>query len=319
MKLRLLTLLVLAIPLSAQTYTFSTLASNLNNPHGLILDTKDDLYGIMGSQIFELPAVSKKVSILHTWSSDTPTSIIRNTKTGVIYGTTMTTIFKLTSGKAGKYTYSLIYSNASADFAGGTLDTAGNLYGTDQACLSQEDPCIWEIPVGGEWEDIYNIDPSDVGEPYSLEGNLVTQSGDVYASASFNGDGGYGWVQEVGGNFIVSGPPNAYPVSLRQDAIGDIYGLAQGFSEDGQYADIFKNSTILYQFLDDSQPAGNFSVDKSGNVFGTTFYTETQVFEFSQGQLIQLYANPDLNMGLVMDSAGNLYGTTTSTIWKMTK
>ena len=196
------------------------------------------------------------------------------------------------------------------------VDSVGNLYGTNQTCSSGLSPCVWEIPAGKRWRDIWDLGKDD-GEPFNLFGNLIEDKmRNLYVSAAFTGIGGEGWVQEIGGEFRTFGPAD-FPVSLRQDASGDIYGLCQGYSP--SYGSVFKESangvlSIIYSFTDGSEPNGSFSLDSAGNVYGTTVPGGTHgygyVFGVSpSGQETTIYNfTSNFNYGLVMDNAGNLYG-----------
>jgi uncharacterized repeat protein (TIGR03803 family) len=333
-----LVLLALGISLSAgaQTYTYSTLYSFQNNgkdpanppflvPSFLILGADGNLYGTSSEggtygagTVFKVTPQGK-LSVLHsfkpaTQSLDAPNSLARQAKTGNLFGTTTTDVFKL---DLGSHTFSTLYSNSAADIFSGTVDSAGNFYGIDEKC--NPDACVFEIPASGTWTDIY-----DLGSQlnYSLLGNIIiSQAGNLYVSASFRGMTSSGWVQEIGGSFSTFSPPSTFPDSLRQDAAGNIYGLATSdVSAPGIYGNVFKIDTTgtlstLYSFTDGSEPLGSFSVDSAGNVFGTAVAQDGSGFVFKvtpagQESVLQSFSSMTFNIGLVMDKAGNLYGTT---------
>lgn len=126
---------------------------------------------------------------------------------------------------------------------------------------------------------------------------------------------------------------------LTLDAAGNAYGTMQ---RDGQFGIniVYELSPtsgyhLLYQFtqkgLDGAQTQGNLAMDPAGNLYGTTFFggangdgvvyklsppssgvgrwTETVLYSFCSQSNCADGANPPA--GVILDSAGNLYGTTT--------
>ena len=339
----LLFVLLTTVALSAQTFT--TLY-NFTSPTGpaypaaLVLDAQDNLYGISSEgglsgagTVFKLTTKGVLTTLYSFPAASYPSSLARDIKTGNLYGTTQSTVFKLTyTVKTGKYKYSTLYSNPDSNLSAAMLDQHDNLYGIDNTCLSSENPCLWEIPAGSAWKDIYDLD-AESGAPYNMFGNvLLNAAGDLYVSAALTDSGGTAWVQQVGGNYDQFGPAYVTTNALRQDAQGDVYALAWGdYPDDGTYGTVFKESTaseltVLYTFLDGSQPQGSFSLDKSNNLYGTCYGPTWGIWELTAaGQFTLLEADTQINSGLVMDSAGNLYGTTDygtaglGSIWKWTK
>jgi uncharacterized repeat protein (TIGR03803 family) len=327
------------LPTGAQTYTYSTLYSFQNNgkdpanppflvPAFLILGSDGNLYGtsseggIYGAGTVFKVTLQGQLRVLHnfkpTTNLDAPNSLARQAKVGNLFGTTTTDVFKLTPGKNGSHTFSTLYSNSAADITSGTLDGAGNFYGTDEKC--NPNACVFEIPASsGTWTDIYDLGSQ---ANYSLLGNIIiSKARNLYVSASFRGTVSDGWVQEIGGSFSTFSPPSTFPDSLRQDAAGNIYGLATSDSSaTGTYGNVFKIDTngvvsTLYSFTDGSQPLGSFSVDSTGNVFGTAVATDESGFVFKvtpsgQESVLQTFSSSMFNIGVVMDKAGNLYGVT---------
>ena len=122
--------------------------------------------------------------------------------------------------------------------------------------------------------------------------------------------------------------------SVIADSSGNLYGTTSAGGAYGQ-GTLFKinsagHETVLYSFCvqtnctDGSQPMGDLTRDSAGNFYGTTAYGGTQdsgtVFKLSHtGQETVLYnfcsttacadgKTPEA--GLILDSRGNLYGTT---------
>jgi uncharacterized repeat protein (TIGR03803 family) len=112
------------------------------------------------------------------------------------------------------------------------------------------------------------------------------------------------------------------------DAQGRLYGTASGGGKYGAgvvFEALRANERVLYNFgngtSDGANPQGRLVMDKTGNLYGTTFAggisNAGTVFKLVKGVETVLYtfgggtdgANPEA--GLAIDSKGNLYGTTT--------
>jgi uncharacterized repeat protein (TIGR03803 family) len=339
-----LSILVLGASLvsQAQNYAFSTLYNFKTNSQGtapsfptfLIIDSQGNLYGTTAAggpnaagTVFEF-STKKIFTVLHNFDGtdgNLPQSLARDSK-GTLYGTTLQqtnypgTVFKMVEGSAGKYTLTTLYSGEFADPDSVTTDSKGNLFGADvgnRGCL-----CVFEIPAGGEWEDIYGPGSQPT---YPVGNVLVDKSGGVYASIDYEGIGGSGDVSEVlGGTQYYSLPSGAYGSDyLRQDAAGNIYGLAWG-DDSYSFGLIFKidmsteTLSTVYSFpggADGYDPFGPFSIDSAGNIYGTAeggTLGNGLVFKVTpQGQESVIYAFPSsgfVGYGIVMDGSGNLYG-----------
>jgi uncharacterized repeat protein (TIGR03803 family) len=227
------------------------------------------------------------------------------------------TIFKLTLGSGGNYTETLLYS-----FQGGTSDGAspngslivddnGSLYGTTY------DGGLTSCPYG--CGTVFKLTPSSGGS-YS-ESLLYTFQGDGF-------DGAY-----PAGGLIVDDSGNLYGTTGEGGGAsrGTVFRLAK--NSDGSYTE-----SLLHIFqggiTDGASPNGGLVMDGSGNLYGTTTwgggtgctigigcgtvfiltpgsegsYAGNLLYSFPGG--ITDGASP--NGGLVMDSSGNLYGTTIS-------
>jgi uncharacterized repeat protein (TIGR03803 family) len=328
------------LPALAQTYTYSTLYSfkNVNDgkapsgPSALIVDTAGNLYGTTAfggeggaGTVYELSAEGVYTS-LHAFDRKDgyyPQDLTRDSQ-GNLYGSTWQigypgTVFKIVPGSAGHYTFTNLYDVADAEPEPGslTVDSEGNVFGSNgvnpENCL-----CFFEIPAGGQWEDIY----STGGLPAYPGNVLIGSAGGVYASVNYDGPGNTGYIIEVaGGTQRYEMPTEAGGAYLGgQDAAGNIYGLTGGEAGVGAPLFLFKlelsTGTIsrIYTFTDGG-PFGPLVVDSAGNTYGASASANRYVFKITpQGKRTVLYTfpknGPVPGSGLVTDGAGNLYGYT---------
>jgi len=208
-------------------------------------------------------------------------------------------------------TYTMLY-----DFAGGSdgdlptgnllRDAAGNLYGTtlsgggsnDPSCGGQGCGTVFELGPTGQHKVLYSfLDNADGTQPYSV---IRDSAGNLFG-ATYHG-GGQGCVGVLGCGTI-----------FKLDATG--------------------NKTVIYAFTggnDGSTPSGSMVLDAAANLYGTTsaggdlacpynggagcgvvFKLDTQGVETV---LHAFHGSSDGNVpvSVILDAAGNLYGTTQS-------
>lgn len=232
------------------------------------------------------------------------------------------------------------------------MDGAGNLYGVTEAggssaCSGYGCGIAFEVTPVGKEKILYAFQGgSDGANP---ETDLVADSsGNLYgatygggASGCFDGCGTVFKIAPSGATSILhvfgAGSDGAGPTgSLVLDGTGNLYGTtsAGGSAGDGTIYEIGPGGaeTIIYSFCSQSackdgrQPEGGLMMDGAGNLYGSTDlggkYCETDegcgtVFEFApngvETVLHSFSGETDGGYpygGLIMDSAGNLYGTT---------
>jgi uncharacterized repeat protein (TIGR03803 family) len=180
-------------------------------------------------------------------------------------------------------------------------------------------------------------------------GLAMDASGNLYGTTSQGGTGGIGtvfelspktgggWSYKVIHNFANNGVDGNYPNgSLIIDASGNLYGTTRqgGFQGLGMVFEMVKSSTggwtekVLHAFRDSNDgiaPFAGLVFDSAGNLYGTTQgggvgNSDGTVFELSptssgpwtENILFSFGGTNDANpeCALVLDSAGNLYGTT---------
>jgi uncharacterized repeat protein (TIGR03803 family) len=228
---------------------------------------------------------------------------------GDIYGTTFNggstacgsgcgVVYKMTKTN-NAWTESVVYSftnttDGSHPWAGVTMDSAGNLYGTTASGGASNYGTVYELsPSGSGWtfRTLYSFQgQADGGLPYA--GLTFDQVGNLWGATSTYGTGNGGTIFELtpsGNNwnfstiYDFSGPIGGFypgPVAnLTFDAHGSIYGTAH---LDGlfNYGAVFKMTpngggytySSLHDFTggaDGGYPRSNVSFDSSGNMYGT--------------------------------------------------
>jgi uncharacterized repeat protein (TIGR03803 family) len=303
---------------------------------GLIFDSVGNLYGttVIGGAYnygtaFELMPKAGggwTESVLHSFNHNgkdgyEPYAGLIFDSAGSLYGTTLEggtglcmgsvgyvigcgAVFELTPASGGKWTERVLhdFNNKGTDAqnpeAGLTFDAAGNLYSTTNAGGAYASGTAFELTpkAGGDWTETvlhdFNNKATDGNYPYA--GLIFDATGNLYGTTYLGGTYGHGAVFEM------------------MPAAGG------GWSE-----------TVLHNFkggsTDGRGPYAGLILDAAGNLYGTTTYggvyghgtvfeltpaaggawTETVLHDFGHGtDGYEPYA------GLILDAAGNLYGTT---------
>jgi len=293
----------------------------------------------------------EKVRFSFSTSSDPVAGVILDTM-GNLYGTTQYggivnrdcplgcgVVFEITKAGKEKVLYKFKGGLDGANPAGGLVrDSLGNLYGTT-ANGALGCGTVFEITSGTE-NQLYAF--TGVGDGCNpLAGLVADSSGDLFGTTA-NGGVGYGTVFEVTSGIeeilyiFEGGSDGAYPVAgLIMDSSGDLYGTTQqgggancGGNGCGTVFEVFEGGgeLLLYSFTgapDGANPYGSVVMDGNGNLYGTTFgggsNNSGTVFEVAASGaetiLHSFGGYPDgvyPAAGLVFDSDGHLYGTTTA-------
>lgn len=255
------------------------------------------------------------------------------------------------------WTETVLYDGCCVFYAGPLIfDGEGNLYGT-----SAEGGIVNRCSGGLGCGFVYEMTPSD--EDYWNESNLFIfnsgsahpsggfifdQSGNLYGTTAglYGGDGfgsvfeltpsGSGWTENTLYQFTSQfGTPGSFPTAgVILDAAGNFYG-ATTTGGSGGGGTVFElthpgsgwSYNLLYSFTGSGYLPGvhqSLIMDAAGNLYGTTYYdgayNEGSVFKLTPSGGNWTYtslhdftggsdgANPDA--GLILDSNGNLYGTT---------
>jgi len=263
--------------------------------------------------VFELDKDGRKETVLHKFTGDPdgyfPESLLVGDAAGNLYGTTYVggngygTVFKL--DKAGKETILYDFTGGSdgcAPYPGVVRDATGNLYGVTLIggagfCNSGYGVVFMVDPSGNETV-LHTFSGSDGANPISVllfdkQGNLygMTDNGGT-SNACGGGCGtvfelspsGGGWSETVLYSFCLQSgcadgkPPSRGP--LVRDAKGNIYGTAEGGGASRNCAGgcgvVFKldargKETVLHSFTggaDGAYPYGGLVIDSAGNLYG---------------------------------------------------
>jgi uncharacterized repeat protein (TIGR03803 family) len=221
------------------------------------------------------------------------------------------------------------------------MDSAGNLYGTTYRGGASGDGTVFELAAGSSTiTTLASFDGTNGAG--SLAPLVMDSSGNLYGTTVYGGVGytgafgtGYGTAFEVAhdssaittlASFNGTDGENAY-AGLILDSSGNLYGTAAGggASGDGTVFELAPGSstvTTLASFngTDGETPLAGLLMDSSGNLYGTTVTGGATnygtVFEVAQGSgtitALALFNGTDgerPSSALIMDGAGNLYGT----------
>lgn len=303
-------------------------------PSALTMDSTGNLFGeneLGGQQhfgsVFELSPNSgawtfKTVYVFNGTEGIRPLGGLVFDQTGNLYGTTKDggspgcgsgcgTVFELSPSSGGNWTESLLHrfaggSDGAAPVAGLILDAAGNLYGTTPHGGLADNGTVFEVsPASGGWTEtvLYRFTNTHGDGDQPMAGLVFDSAGNLYGTTSA---GGY-----YGGEYCYG------------YGCGTVFRLSPSL---GGW-----NETVLLQFSqsDGVYPLGTLIFDSSGNLYGTTEgglgYVWGTVFELSPSTgaawtetVLHNFGYPTTSghdgylpeCGLIMDSVGNLYGTT---------
>jgi uncharacterized repeat protein (TIGR03803 family) len=252
-----------------------------------------------------------------------------------------------------KVLFSFNSVNGAFPFAGVIGDSAGNLYGTTKFAQGTGTGNVFKLAPNGTETVLFNFTGgTDGGHP---EGGLLRDSaGNLYGTTQDGGDlncfitrgsGGCGVVfklDPLGHETVLhsfSGADGGKPdASLIRDAAGNLYGTTEDGGNlqctlgSGQGCGVvFKLSptgqeTVLHSFsgpADGAFPSSALVIDPAGNLYGTTgsggAHSGGTVFKLDpagvETVLHSFGGGKDGTFpfaGVIRDSAGNLYGTTTA-------
>ncbi len=291
-----------------------------------MFDMRAGVFGacsLLMCSVAAMPVSADPLKIIHTFvairKGARPAAALTSDSTGTLYGTTYTggnadgdgTVFLLSppGGGSKKWIQTVLHrfsKNAKDGIfpdSSVILDAQGNLYGTTTEGGINDAGVVFELArpanEGDPWKEIVLhrfTGGSDGGTPH---GTLVFGAdGDLYGTAGYGGTSGAGLVFKLSprdsghwketvlfdfGNDAGGGYPYSRPIF---DADGNLYGTTLNGGNAG--------NGVVFEL---SPPSGG----------GSAQWTETVLHSFDDAD-----DGVEPRMGVIMDSAGNLYGTTES-------
>ncbi len=232
-------------------------------------------------------------------------------------------------------------------YAGLVMDAAGNLYGTTYQGGSAGDGSVFELTAASAYSTeivLYSFTGSPDGtSPYA--GLVMDAASNLYGTTYQGGSAGDGTVFELTAasaysteivlHSFTGSPDGALPYAgLVMDAASNLYGTTYQGGSTGNgtvfeltAASAYSTESVLHSFAgssDGALPYAGLVLDAARNLYGTTYQGGSAgygtVFELTSASaystesvLHSFTGSPDGALpyaGLVMDAAGNLYGTT---------
>jgi uncharacterized repeat protein (TIGR03803 family) len=306
-------------------YNFPCGVTGCEPGSNLIFDVAGNLYGTSPyggatnyGVVFELSPQAGggwTEAVLHSFSDNghdgfLPQSGLIFDAAGNLYGTTLNggehkggTVFELSPATGGGWSEFVLHNfgagtDGSEPYGGVILDAAGNLYGTTTLGGAHGDGTAFELsPVtGGGWTEkmLHSFSgTTDGSQPFA--GLTFDAAGNLYGTALEGGTYGDGTVFEL------------IPQSGGQWA-GKVLHT---------FGEVNGNGALAYE------PYGGVAFDQAGNLYGTTYYGGNgggTVYELTPSAGGAWKETPVRNFGgpggaqplsgVVIDAAGNLYGTT---------
>jgi uncharacterized repeat protein (TIGR03803 family) len=283
----------------------AVIQDSAGNLYGTTAEGGTDGYGT----VFKID-LSGKETVLHSFSyangdGGYPYGGVVMNQAGDLFGITLQggsmglgTVFKIDSNGIESILYSFTGQpdGAFPYTENLAMDGAGNLYGTTSTGGTYNYGTVFEVSQTGSETVLYSFTGgSDGGSPYA--GVILDKAGNLYGTTGAGGDiggcgltAGCGTVYEIdtsGAETVLyafegplQGDGEAPFGALAQNASGDFYGST---SSGGAYQQgtVFKIDThgvetVLYSFggvvNDGVQPWAGVTLDKAGNIYGTTQY-----------------------------------------------
>jgi uncharacterized repeat protein (TIGR03803 family) len=293
-------------------------------------------------------------TVLYTFTGGndgaSPNGVIRDL-VGNLYGTTVAggapgagVVFKVDASGNETVLYSFTGGNdGGTPGAGVTFGPDGNLYGTTAFGGAHDLGVVFKLNAAGQETVLHTFMRGLGGDQPDRAGVILDLFGNLYGTVAFGGVGGIGVVYKLdpaGNETVLYGFPGVadgqytYNAGVILGSDGSLYGTTDYGGANG-HGVVWRlhghgqgDEDILYTFdaLTASgfgQPTAGVISDSAGNLYGTTFIGQADVF-FGFGVVYKVdttghatvlhnFTNgPDGGNpygGVIRDSAGNLYGT----------
>lgn len=284
---------------------------------GLLLDSAGNLYGTGAGgngagvgTVFKVDASGNETILLNftgngQQSAFTPVGSLVSDSDGNLYGTTLHggsysygTVFQLLSNGQASDLHSFggwVTGDGASPFSGLVRDGGGNLYGVTpnggagSFCVTTGGGCgtLYEVQADGEETVLYQFGTFAEDAAIPVSGLLLV--GTTLYGTGGGGASGYGVVfsfdlasgtESVIYNFV-GGTDGKYPTgTLVQDGPGNLYGVTQNGGSQFDAGTVFKLNpstgveSVVYSFqlsaADGGGPTAGPVLDSGGNLYGTT-------------------------------------------------
>ncbi len=274
---------------------------------GLIMDGAGNLYGTTAGggtngygTVFTINAAGTESVVYSfkggTTDGDSPFGQLVMDSAGNLYGTTSGggangdgTVFKITAAGTESVLHSFVggTTDGQQPIAGLVMDSAGNLYGTTSFGGENDDGTVFKISAGGTASILYSFKGGTTDGKVPDSGVIMDGAGNLYGTTSMGGANGDGTVYEISaaGTESILHSFDGYPTDgqlpwagLAMDNAGNLYGTTTegGANDDGTVfkIDAAGAETVLYSFkggtTDGQGPFSSLIIDGAGNLYGTT-------------------------------------------------
>jgi|HubBroStandDraft_1064217.scaffolds.fasta_scaffold61049_2 uncharacterized repeat protein (TIGR03803 family) len=316
----------------------------------MIRDSAGNLYGTTNNggtsgngTVFKL-SKGHILSVLHNFAGSpndgaNPQAALLRDAAGNLYGTTVDggaagggTVYEIDASGTETVLYSFIGQGDGIYPLGNLVrDKMGNLYSTTSALVPDNTGTVFKLDKTGKLTTLYTFSAGAGGN--TPTGNLVRDgSGNLYGTCEFGGENAYGTVYKLDmtGNLTVLhsfdetvGAPYG---GLIADAEGNLYGSTSGAVF--QITEATGVFTLLHTFVPRTEGTESYATvarDAAGNLYGANNQLGGGCHDGGCGTIWKLDTSSLLTVltnfgegnrgkfprgGVVLDKAGNLYGTT---------
>jgi hypothetical protein len=261
-------------------------------------------------------------------------------------------IFELAKGSRTPTRVVTLPTGVGANVSGLTIDSAGDLFGTDRSDGVNSNGTLWEIVKGSDsFFTLASFTQNQTGAFPNQAHLVIDGSGNIFGTCQNGGASGAGTVWELRHGTRTIDELASLPSSdvtfgttvasgLAIDAAGNLYGtIGADVGSTGVFGSVwelqFQTQAVItlasFNGIDGSDPQSPLIVDSSGNIFGVTTWGgslsdgihpskgDGALFEIVAGSraITPLASFTGANGtnptgGLVADSNGNLFGITKS-------